>query len=138
MHSLYRLYTLVIFIFFFSSRRRHTRCALVTGVQTCALPITGQSRRPHDRGAADLLLQGHHRAAQEAPPGRAAPPRAGCLPLQGPTGSRPLHRNVARPPHPGPLLLPGIGDTVPDGRDGASGRGGTSRKGVVWGKEVEV
>src|SRR3546814_4808013 len=26
-------------IFFFPSRRRHTRCALVTGVQTCALPI---------------------------------------------------------------------------------------------------
>src|SRR3546814_18130323 len=26
-------------IFVFSSRRRHTRCALVTGVQTCALPI---------------------------------------------------------------------------------------------------
>src|SRR3546814_11494239 len=25
--------------FFFSIRRRHTRCALVTGVQTCALPI---------------------------------------------------------------------------------------------------
>src|SRR3546814_12203445 len=25
--------------FFFSSSRRHTRCALVTGVQTCALPI---------------------------------------------------------------------------------------------------
>src|SRR3546814_15862563 len=30
---------LVICTFFFSSRRRHTRCALVTGVQTCALPI---------------------------------------------------------------------------------------------------
>src|SRR3546814_15792968 len=29
----------VIYVFFFSSRRRHTRCALVTGVQTCALPI---------------------------------------------------------------------------------------------------
>src|SRR3546814_2820281 len=28
--------------FFFSSRRRHTRCALVTGVQTCALPIFGE------------------------------------------------------------------------------------------------
>src|SRR3546814_3139581 len=28
-------------VFFFSSRRRHTRCALVTGVQTCALPIFG-------------------------------------------------------------------------------------------------
>src|SRR3546814_3022829 len=26
-------------LFFFSSRIRHTRCALVTGVQTCALPI---------------------------------------------------------------------------------------------------
>src|SRR3546814_3471263 len=28
-----------LFFFVFSSRRRHTRCALVTGVQTCALPI---------------------------------------------------------------------------------------------------
>src|SRR3546814_3583699 len=30
----------LLFVFFFSSRRRHTRCALVTGVQTCALPIS--------------------------------------------------------------------------------------------------
>src|SRR3546814_6481518 len=30
-------------VFFFSSRRRHTRCALVTGVQTCALPISSMS-----------------------------------------------------------------------------------------------
>src|SRR3546814_13422738 len=29
----------VLCFFFFASRRRHTRCALVTGVQTCALPI---------------------------------------------------------------------------------------------------
>src|SRR3546814_5828761 len=29
-----------VVFFFFSSRRRHTRCALVTGVQTCALPIS--------------------------------------------------------------------------------------------------
>src|SRR3546814_4479110 len=29
--------------FCFSSRRRHTRCALVTGVQTCALPISANS-----------------------------------------------------------------------------------------------
>src|SRR3546814_4529668 len=28
-----------MYLFLFSSRRRHTRCALVTGVQTCALPI---------------------------------------------------------------------------------------------------
>src|SRR3546814_1491883 len=31
---------MLMFVFFFSSRRRHTRCALVTGVQTCALPIS--------------------------------------------------------------------------------------------------
>src|SRR3546814_8144331 len=31
----------LVWLFFFSSRRRHTRCALVTGVQTCALPIFG-------------------------------------------------------------------------------------------------
>src|SRR3546814_1102277 len=37
--------------FFFSSRRRHTRCALVTGVQTCALPI-------HGFDAADYVLSG--------------------------------------------------------------------------------
>src|SRR3546814_10246628 len=30
---------MIVVVFFFSSRRRHTRCALVTGVQTCALPI---------------------------------------------------------------------------------------------------
>src|SRR3546814_968538 len=32
--------TVLYIVFFFSSRRRHTRCALVTGVQTCALPIS--------------------------------------------------------------------------------------------------
>src|SRR3546814_3072995 len=32
-------------MFFFSSRRRHTICALVTGVQTCALPISSKSPR---------------------------------------------------------------------------------------------
>src|SRR3546814_5078482 len=35
-------YIYVCVIFFFSSRRRHTRCALVTGVQTCALPISNR------------------------------------------------------------------------------------------------
>src|SRR3546814_8509126 len=36
---------LLICFFFFSSRRRHTRCALVTGVQTCALSISGSIGR---------------------------------------------------------------------------------------------
>src|SRR3546814_3730308 len=35
-------------VFFFSSRRRHTRCALVTGVQTCALPIFKVQSRTAD------------------------------------------------------------------------------------------
>src|SRR3546814_8335488 len=55
------------YCFFFSSRRRHTRCALVTGVQTCALPIcvslmgTDISRHaPHRRVRAGLaqVLEG--------------------------------------------------------------------------------
>src|SRR3546814_5311278 len=37
--------SLYMFAVFFSSRRRHTRCALVTGVQTCALPISARSVR---------------------------------------------------------------------------------------------
>src|SRR3546814_6045512 len=37
------LVLLIYCIFFFSSRRRHTRCALVTGVQTCALPISAEA-----------------------------------------------------------------------------------------------
>src|SRR3546814_8110668 len=43
---------MLCFCFFFSSRRRHTRCALVTGVQTCALPIYGAL--PADFAAAKL------------------------------------------------------------------------------------
>src|SRR3546814_5182620 len=35
---------LLVRLFFFSSRRRHTSCALVTGVQTCALPISPRAR----------------------------------------------------------------------------------------------
>src|SRR3546814_1239427 len=35
--------------FFFSSRRRHTRCALMTGVQTCALPIFASSSSAKSR-----------------------------------------------------------------------------------------
>src|SRR3546814_5361590 len=38
-------YDCICLVIFFSSRRRHTRCALVTGVQTCALPISPLSIR---------------------------------------------------------------------------------------------
>src|SRR3546814_17857785 len=43
-----------LFSFFFSSRRRHTRCALVTGVQTCALPIFGPLARRQTAMAARI------------------------------------------------------------------------------------
>src|SRR3546814_1907590 len=39
--------------FFFSSRRRHTRCALVTGVQTCALPICRAAETVDQRDAVE-------------------------------------------------------------------------------------
>src|SRR3546814_4473293 len=62
--------------FFFSSRRRHTRCALVTGVQTCALPIwidlqtlrgldAGEKLAAPD-GVADLLGDRHDTARKLA------------------------------------------------------------------------
>src|SRR3546814_8903060 len=40
----YIIFIYCFWCFFFSSRRRHTRCALVTGVQTCALPICSITR----------------------------------------------------------------------------------------------
>src|SRR3546814_1610170 len=49
----------VLFFFFFSSRRRHTSCALVTGVQTCALPIflpeLSADRRCHLADSAETM-----------------------------------------------------------------------------------
>src|SRR3546814_5570676 len=50
--------------FFFSSRRRHTRCALVTGVQTCALPI-------YHRDAATARRRYRRRSAGGYTPARA-------------------------------------------------------------------
>src|SRR3546814_14430324 len=44
----------VVGFFLCSSRRRHTRCALVTGVQTCALPICPATR--HDGASIDDRL----------------------------------------------------------------------------------
>src|SRR3546814_1346854 len=42
---------MMFLFFFFSSRRRHTRCALVNGVQTCALPICRSKTRSISRPA---------------------------------------------------------------------------------------
>src|SRR3546814_7791039 len=55
----------LMFLFFFSSRRRHTRCALVTGVQTCALPISLLTEvtyfRTKHKGTKLIFGEKHHR-----------------------------------------------------------------------------
>src|SRR3546814_6964052 len=43
------------FLFFLSSRKRHTGCALVTGVQTCALPISENEH--YSRGVGNIGQQ---------------------------------------------------------------------------------
>src|SRR3546814_7014456 len=68
--------SVLVLRFFFSSRRRHTICALVTGVQTCALPIfaAGQGRllaaADGGSGVLFLLLRGIARPAQHLEPGK--------------------------------------------------------------------
>src|SRR3546814_20019744 len=54
--------------FFFSSRRRHTSCALVTGVQTCALPIfDALDRLGIARPQGDRRIARHHRRDRRPP-----------------------------------------------------------------------
>src|SRR3546814_18024117 len=47
-------------LFVFSSRRRHTRCALVTGVQTCALPIFVLFGKAELAGGGEQVTLGRH------------------------------------------------------------------------------
>src|SRR3546814_2809772 len=62
--------------FFFSSRRRHTRCALVTGVQTCALPICLGVEGVEGRGLSALpaarALVARHQQGERRKIGRAS------------------------------------------------------------------
>src|SRR3546814_4047288 len=107
-------------VFFFSSRRRHTRCALVTGVQTCALPISrtpgalrraGGAKRGGGVRVRQVAARSREAAAERrkvksalirrfAPPSPAGGRRAGSL-----LGRRslaleqPEQRNTHRPTH---------------------------------------
>src|SRR3546814_7287813 len=63
-------------LLFFSSRRRHTSCALVTGVQTCALPISGAAAAEPDPAAAGRAAGGVRRADRDGR-GRTATRTAG-------------------------------------------------------------
>src|SRR3546814_10038606 len=68
---------LICVYFFFSSRRRHTRCALVTGVQTCALPISVlqllQSRAIAELVVRDMALDDDREFNPKANPGEETP-----------------------------------------------------------------
>src|SRR3546814_6063829 len=69
--SSYNYWVLFAF-FFFSSRRRHTRCALVTGVQTCAFPIFGPPQAIFGRKAPARRC---HLPLRRGPRRGRAPPR---------------------------------------------------------------
>src|SRR3546814_8196072 len=100
----FSLFVVIIFLcfcfFFFSSRRRHTRCALVTGVQTCALPISRRrQRRRHVRGDRPAGRQARPAAAQaQAEDGGQLPPR------REHRAQRRIH--LIHPPGPVPCRLP--------------------------------
>src|SRR3546814_16413075 len=103
-------------MFFLSSRRRHTRCALVTGVQTCALPICGGGRPHLDRT------------------------RAAVDPGNGRQAARPGHRCGGRGAH--SPRKPAVRARRPR-RAGGCGAGNRlsapgDRKSVVSGKSVSV
>src|SRR3546814_12160080 len=57
---------------FFASRRRHTRCALVTGVQPCALPIARFAERAGPGIAPPAAIQGHLLLHRDSAVGAAA------------------------------------------------------------------
>src|SRR3546814_9764119 len=61
---LYLVAVCCIGFFFFSIRRRHTRCALVTGVQTCALPIWTRVARSAPEDAARRRAGGAGQAGE--------------------------------------------------------------------------
>src|SRR3546814_5204677 len=99
--------------FFFSSRRRHTRCALVTGVQTCALPIysccgrnrekdCGKSQSDDAKLATLNWIYFNHRVIPQANSARS---HQGC--------------GIG-----GPATAPGAGATTADGAGAAPSIGG--------------
>src|SRR3546814_303879 len=55
---------MIFWFFFFSSRRRHTRCALVTGVQTCALPIS--KTQAETEGGRESAIEDRNRTRRAA------------------------------------------------------------------------
>src|SRR3546814_531191 len=101
--------------FFFSSRRRHTRCALVTGVQTCALPICALHRhhvKTETEGESGRLARARTPGTARGP-GRTWPlPATACvIRLRYPGAS----------PEPGRTLQYGNSDALASQRDHPEG-----------------
>src|SRR3546814_16319551 len=104
--------------FVFSSRRRHTRCALVTGVQTCALPISidrlnpglaiprcAPSPRPAEDGEKHFLAPGGRGPGQAVVRGTALPSVEGPEhPIQNGAG----HGVIAKGSTGAPIAMVGI------------------------------
>src|SRR3546814_11786303 len=133
--------------YFFSSRRRHTSCALVTGVQTCALPISRAARwrwrrlRPGAEPARFRFIRRTDHAIQETA-GALRRHAAAChaVPSCPPGVGRP-YRNAARAGE----ELAADGLRLPPARAvdcrrpglalGAVLRDALDRKSGVWGKD---
>src|SRR3546814_10688251 len=120
-------------VFFFSSRRRHTRCALVTGVQTCALPICSQQA---PSGSSLVLLQNGetHAGAAEAVSGIDHVARPGMIEdmrigdhLAVPSFVGRLEPGPVVPSSPGEAVI-GFGITEPIGKTFAAVAGTTAEK----------
>src|SRR3546814_11423624 len=125
-----QLWLYVFVLCFFSSRRRHTRCALVTGVQTCALPIYWPMRSTTSAGAGRSSSSATARSAASNStrdgPGAAGAAMTGLLESQAP---RPLADRL-RPQAPDEVV-------GPDNLIAPEGPGGRiDRKRVVSGMTV--
>src|SRR3546814_7137186 len=109
-----------VYVFFFSSRRRHTSCALVTGVQTCALPICDDLEREVRGGRPDRSRL--PRPVPATAPRRGAPGGAVDLDAAGLRQARRRRRaggGADRPADRGdPLPAPGAGAAAPHRRPG--------------------
>src|SRR3546814_1365785 len=81
-------YDFLLCLFFFSSRRRHTRCALVTGVQTCALPICRSGCRSDVSRDLYIAAKVRRVATHVAPTTAANPTAVAAAPPRPPARSR--------------------------------------------------
>src|SRR5689334_23930141 len=78
---LFCLYSVIFLFFFFFQAEDGIRDGTVTGVQTCALPISARASRRRARSwRAAALLVARDTSARRLPRSEASRPRAGCRP----------------------------------------------------------